>query len=240
MKLAQAVERAVYDVAGLFFPQLCPICRARSSEEFALCEACLAHLRQLKSPLSDALKDRLKLPEGLIVMPLSVRAAFPYEDAKVVQAIAVGKYREGPAGLGALARLWAERLLESQSFNQPDYVLAVPLHPKRLRERGYNQAELITKAFGKTLSVTVLPYALTRTRATVSQTTLSAAERQTNVAGAFVVAEKFKPLLHGKHVMVLDDVLTTGSTLLACAEALADAGADKITLGALAATRMRG
>lgn len=108
---------------------------------------------------------------------------------------------------------------------QVDMVTAVPLHAARLRERGYNQAALLA---GYLAVLTGWPSALgavTRVRETSSQVHLSARERQENVAGAF---RGVPELVHGKRVLVIDDVLTTGATLVACAEALRAAGAARV------------
>jgi ComF family protein len=103
-----------------------------------------------------------------------------------------------------------------------DCMVPVPLHPRRLRERGYNQAALISKRLAVDIGLPVLPGVLVRSRMTESQTRLNAFDRRQNVDGAFDVpgAE-----CDGRSVLLVDDVCTTGSTLQACADALRLAGA---------------
>jgi ComF family protein len=101
-----------------------------------------------------------------------------------------------------------------------DACVPVPLHSKRLSERGYNQSALLTASFAQRVELPIKARYLTRTRETVSQVTLSADERRANVAGAFVA----DPEVAGKRLLVIDDVTTTGATLIACAYALKQAG----------------
>lgn len=113
------------------------------------------------------------------------------------------------------------------------YVTAVPMHPKRLRTRGRNHAELLARAVAERLG---LEYAdmLTRTRNARQQARLSPKERKENLRGAFAVREEYMELVNGAEVLVIDDVFTTGATAIHCAEALKAAGADKVYFAAYA------
>lgn len=102
-----------------------------------------------------------------------------------------------------------------------DCMIPVPLHPRRLRERGYNQAALITERLAEKVGLPVLGETLVRSRMTASQTTLGASERRKNVEGAFRVRSN---AVKGRSVLLVDDVRTTGATLEACADALREAG----------------
>lgn len=112
-----------------------------------------------------------------------------------------------------------------------DLVAAVPLHSTRLQERGYNQAGLLGRYLAESTGVAYEPEALRRVRATESQVNLTMRERQANVAGAFAADVG---IVRGKRVCVIDDVLTTGATLGACAEALRAAGAAQVFGAAVA------
>jgi ComF family protein len=103
-----------------------------------------------------------------------------------------------------------------------ELIAPIPLSAQRLRERGYNQADLLGRPLAEWAGVRYAPQALTRSRHTLSQVGLSAAERRENVAGAFAADRR---TVAGRRVVIVDDVCTTGATLAACAEALQAAGA---------------
>ncbi|HML20052.1 MAG TPA: ComF family protein [Aggregatilinea sp.] len=120
--------------------------------------------------------------------------------------------------------------LIEDSGQVPDLVVGIPLSSQRLAERGYNQAGLIAHRVAERLGVPDELEAVTRVKNTASQVDLSAAERQENVKDAF----RAEPgQVAGRRVLVIDDVLTTGSTMSACAEALRLAGASQIFGGAI-------
>jgi ComF family protein len=128
----------------------------------------------------------------------------------------------------------AERLAEAivreagaRRVLTPGAVLVpVPLHPRRLRERGFNQSRLLAEALGRRLDLVVAGGALVRRKDTASQTGLSAAARRSNVAGAFAVRRR--ALVDERVVVVIDDVVTTGATARACAAALREGGAAEV------------
>jgi ComF family protein len=110
-----------------------------------------------------------------------------------------------------------------------DMVIPVPLHASRRRERGYNQAELLARAFASMQGLPVRTDVLMRVRATEAQTHLSQAERRRNVAGAFALSDPMAAkMIAGRRIMLVDDVTTTGSTLDAAAEPLRAAGAASV------------
>jgi len=104
----------------------------------------------------------------------------------------------------------------------------VPLHPRRRRERGFNQAELLARALAARLTRECEPAALVRRRETRPQAGLTAAARRRNVAGAFAVRRQAR--VAGRLVVLVDDVVTTGATVAACAHALRAAGAREVRL----------
>lgn len=130
-------------------------------------------------------------------------------------------HRDLPAG-----RLLAQAMAAAFArVARPDALVPVPLHPSRLRERGYNQALELARPLGRTLGIPVRRDLLLRIRATAPQSRLDAGARAANLRDAFEV-----PLHHEvpAHVALVDDVMTTGATLHAAADALLDAGVDRV------------
>ena len=149
----------------------------------------------------------------------SVRSAFAYvgQVRHVVYRLKYGNARYLAPYLSAY--------MADTYFDEPvevDMVVAVPLHAKRKRERGYNQAALLAEQLANRLNLPYLPDGLTKVRVTHTQTNLSFRERQDNLQGAFACGN---PAVQGKRVLVVDDVLTTGATMTEAARALRKAGA---------------
>jgi ComF family protein len=134
----------------------------------------------------------------------------------------------------SLGEFMGRKLIECLSHLdwQIDLVTPVPLGIARFAERGYNQASLLARPVALGVGATFCPQGLSRVRETRSQVNLSAAERQANVIGAFLAKAS---LVKGRHVLVVDDVTTTGATLDACAAALWSGGA--VTVYALTLAR---
>lgn len=134
------------------------------------------------------------------------------------------KFRGDLACARTLGILMAQFLC-ARDIVKPDIILPVPLHPRRLAARGYNQALELARPIARRLGVPLDAQSCRRVRATAEQANLSAEARQANVAGAFIA-----DALSGKHVAVVDDVMTTGHTIEALTRALKDAGATRIAV----------
>jgi ComF family protein len=134
---------------------------------------------------------------------------------------------------GPLGDLLVELGRSALPVDDPDLLVPVPLHPRRERERGFNQSLLLARRLGRAWKVPVRSDVLARTLATVPQSDLGAEERRANVRGAFTLRRP--ELVAGRHVVVIDDILTTGSTANACAACLRGGGA--ATVGVLTVAR---
>jgi ComF family protein len=137
------------------------------------------------------------------------------------------KYNEGLAVARALAPLLVAQIRSSGSC--PDALLPIPLHPSRLRQRGYNQALVLGRELSLLLGIRVLAGGLERTRATAIQAGLEADQRRRNVKGAFAASPGLPP-----HIALIDDVMTTGSTLDEAARTLKGAGVVRVDAWVLA------
>jgi len=133
----------------------------------------------------------------------------------------------------ALSQIFSEKLLQRIDQKMlPDYVIPMPLHPAKLRRRGFNQALLVAAKLARTLDIPLLSHACHRLRDTPSQSSLSWKERGKNVRGAF----RCNMDLSGKHIALVDDVLTTGASLNALADAVKKSGASEISAWVVART----
>ena len=148
------------------------------------------------------------------------------------------KYREGYRLGRSLGRAIAQQLLIVAGASQkrvPDLIVPVPLHPIRVLERGFNQAEALANGIGAELGVTVSPNVLSRRSLTSSQVQLSRAERLNNLSSAFGLASGEKVL--GRHVLIVDDVITTGATMLAAIDMLVKTPVERCSVASLAIVR---
>ena len=218
----------------------CPLCNCDSREAHDYNTFCLACLKEL--PLLSGkrcpgcggeLDGVLELCQHCLKMPPR-----PWSNAMSVMKME-GLAEKAVYGLKfsgnrAIARAAAELsapLLNGNDFSDIDYIVPVPLHYRRYFKRTYNQSELLASMLAKKINIPCCNL-LKRVRSTQRQATLSREERLKNLKGAF--AAKNPDKISGKKILLVDDVLTTGATLHACAEALHQAGAAKIVVFALA------
>lgn len=208
-------------LVDLLLPRLCAGCGSELEGALALCHTC-------RSALCDSPLAPLAVPP---LASLSCVAAFRGDTETWIRRF---KYpSRGLAGLDPTPRAVVEQLAcEAAALTPaplPQLVVPVPLHPKRLRQRGFSPASLLARAVARQAGVRCNPVALRRLRNTQSQTRLDRRARRRNVRGAFE-ARCAVPA----RVWLVDDVATTGSTLAECARALHRAGAEQV-LGVCAA-----
>lgn len=159
------------------------------------------------------------------------RAACLYDEASrelILQFKHADRIDLAPLFSAWLARAAPDLLAEA------DLILPVPLHPGRLFRRRYNQAAEIARPLARRAGAVYLPDALRRIRATETQGGKSGGGRRRNIAGAFAVSTKGRGQVAGKRVLLIDDVMTTGATLEACAKALKKAGAKGVDVAVIA------
>lgn len=131
-----------------------------------------------------------------------------------------------------LGKLLGNQLMESDLFRDADLLIPVPLHPAKLKKRGYNQSEIIASGMATVMKAELKADVLFRTIHTSSQTRKSRYERWENVKNIFEVRNRES--LENKHIILIDDVITTGSTLIACAENLVNISGVKLSVSSLA------
>lgn len=219
-------------VADVFFPPVCAGCKVVGE---LLCSQCRQKISWLKEPVCHycgrpqiAIDDECQACRQNPIPLRQVRTATFYEEP-VTEIVKQFKY-EGYFGLAApLAELM---LVAWPRWAHPvDLAVPIPLHAARQRERGYNQSELLARVLERHLDWEVEPAALKRVRRTRPQVGLNMVERRTNVHGAFVAEPA---LVEGKEILLIDDVRTTGVTLVAAADVLLAAGAKSVSAYCLA------
>lgn len=164
--------------------------------------------------------------------PFYNHARTPYAyQSPIKEAVALLKYK----GKTQLAPLLAELMAETgPPVATIDAIVAVPLHPTRLRKREFNQSLLLALSLGKRWNIPVLTNVLLRTKLTPPQTSLSRRARLTNLRKCFAV--KSPAAIEGKNILIVDDVVTTGTTVNECAKTLRKAGAQSVHVQTLART----
>lgn len=125
-----------------------------------------------------------------------------------------------------MGHLMVQRYSQLPELSEAEIIIPVPLYPSRVRKRGYNQSELLARAFAQEVQLPFDATCLVRTRDTQSQTKLGRKGRLENMTGAFACIEAEK--VHNKIILLIDDVATTGATLEGCALALRQAGAKRV------------
>jgi len=228
-------------LASLVFPAPCRICEASldTASRIPICRDCLDSLRPISGPVCLLCGRPFVSPlAAAAIRPLchlcrrgvyhfDLARSYGAYDGAMVRAIALLKYHAvTPLGSWFAARLAELAAREPQAF-AADVVVPVPLHASRLRERGYNQAELIARPLAKRLRLPLRSYLLVRTRPRPDKLKLSRQERWHTVRGAYAIREGNR--VDKLRLLLIDDVFTSGATLDACARALRRAGAASVT-----------
>lgn len=220
------------DFVSLLFPELCVACReSLVANEHLLCTDCRFNLPYTNFHLqSDNIVARQFWGK------LNIEAAFAMfyftKGGKVQNMLHQLKYN-GQQQVGQLlGNLAGEQLIKNEIFNSVDYILPVPLHKKRFRERGYNQSTCFAEGLADKMNAVVEENNLVRIKSTETQTHKSRFARFENMQEVFVVLNPER--LAGKHVLLVDDVVTTGSTLEACGEQLLKVEGLKLSIATIA------
>ncbi|HID29475.1 MAG TPA: ComF family protein [Desulfobacterales bacterium] len=205
------------------------------------CESCREGLLQIASPFCSRCGlpfvsregDNHTCSECLLEKKYYRRArTFGVYDGSLMEAIHLLKYRKKTSLSRPLSALARETFLQFWDINTIDLLVSVPLHVKRLRERGFNQAHLLIRNWAKQDGIPLDSLTLSRGRWTEPQTTLSRAERRKNIKGAFTV--RHPKTIKSRKVLLVDDVYTTGATVNECARVLMKAGAEFVDVLTLA------
>lgn len=226
------LTQGIYDLAELFFPTLCITCSDRLiSQEKFLCMNCWHDL-----PVTNFHLNRDNKVAQLFWGRVEIENAtsfFSYKKgSRYQQLIHFVKYK-GLKELGfETGRKFGFALLNSEDFRNVDFIVPVPLHPKKQKKRGFNQSDWIARGIADTLQKPISTDNLFREIFTSTQTRKNRFERWQNVEGIFGL--KNPENFTDKHILLIDDVVTTGSTLEACAFQILKQGDTKVSIATLA------
>ena len=232
------------------FPCQCKICHQASKE--LVCEQCLD---EMLPPGNACLQCAEKLPDELqATRTLTICGQCTSQAPAFERTIAAYRYQGHAATLIQqfkfredlmLSKFFAERLFwqisrQLATAELPDALIPIPLHPKRLKQRGFNQSHEVAKQLGRLLNIPVYKNALNRHRPTPEQSGLNRLARARNIKGAFHVNQADNAniiKLQNKHLAIVDDVITTGSTIREAARKLRQTQAGRISIFAIAKTQ---
>lgn len=257
VSLLSSVHVAAESLFSTLFPSDCRFCDLplTNISRLPVCEDCLAAVRPIEGGTCVICGDSLPGFTGLAA-PIDVRCsmcrrvpppfakatAFGSYSGTLRDLIHLLKYEQVRPAAHVLGKMLSEVITSlAPSFAPGTLLVPVPLYTAKLRQRGFNQSELLARAalkLGRFESIGLGTGILERTRPTVSQTGLSRHQRRKNIRGAFAVAKPDR--VTGKEVLLVDDVLTTGTTAFECARTLRNAGATRVWVFTVARTLKSG
>lgn len=240
-RLRQGARAVCGSLLGLLYPPTCIACQGATGEPHGLCAACWADIRFIERPFCERLGTPFQVDLGPgLLSPAAIadppvfgraRAAAEYDDTAslLVHQLKYNDRLELARALGSMMTRAGAELLDGA-----DVIVPVPLHRWRLWRRRFNQAMALAGIVSAQSGVPCDPFLLHRVKRTRRQVGLTKAQRQENLQGAFRVPTEAKTRLKGKRILLIDDVLTTGSTANAASRALLRGGAAQVDILAFA------
>lgn len=219
------------DLLWIFYPKICAACeRPLLQGEDCLCTFCKYYLPKTNFH-HEKINPVVKHFWGKV--PIEAATSYYYftKGEKVQRMIHNLKYKDRKDVGRLVGELMGAELVNS-SFPKTDMIVSVPLHEKKLKARGYNQSDCIAEGLASQTGLLFEPKLIYRNKETTSQTKKHRYERYSNVENVFEVNRDFLP--DNKHILLVDDVITTGSTLIACAESLLKVPGTKVSIVAMA------
>ncbi|MDR2834938.1 MAG: ComF family protein [Bacteroidales bacterium] len=222
----------IKDFFFLIYPAFCEACgKTLLNNESVLCTNCLYELPRTNyfgkddNPILILLAGRLKLEYATSLFSFQKDSSF----RKLIHKL---KYKNKPEIGILLGKELAADMKKKNDFLPFDFIVPVPLHPNRQKQRGYNQSEQIAIGLAEILNINISVDNLIRNIETTTQTKKTKDDRWQNVSGKFII--KDEETFENKHILLVDDVLTTGATIEACGEMLLKINGLKLSVAVLA------
>ncbi|MGD9977122.1 MAG: ComF family protein [Bacteroidales bacterium] len=226
------IRRVLTDFVNLFYPNICAVCHSGLVRgEEVICTSCLYHIPRTNH-WDSADNPVARIFWGRVYVENACSFFYFTKGSKYRKLLHQLKYT-GRSDIGVkLGEEFGKALNSAELYRKLNAIIPVPLHPKRLKQRGYNQAEMIANGLSKSLGIPVVTDVLIRNRYTQTQTKKTREERVRNVSTAFSVINPEK--IKNQHILLIDDVVTTGATLEICASAILSNTQAKVSIGTLA------
>ena len=218
-------ETLINYLFDFFLPRLCSSCKIKlTPEEKIVCDECYS---KLKIPNSSFLEEEYQNKFSHPKIIEDFRAGLIFEEESPTRNMIHSLKYEKKFGVGIyIGRIVGNVFSDDIKKWEADFIIPVPLYAVKKADRGYNQSEFIAKGISKELNIPIKTRLLKRIRHTQTQTKLNSLERRANVQDAFKLRRETE--VKGKKIILVDDVVTTGSTVSECAKVLKQAGADKV------------
>lgn len=230
-----AIKSYFNDFVSLIFPRSCLACgNSLFKHESSICTMCL---HQLPKTSFHTQEDNMVVRHFWGKVPIEAGASLYYfeKGGKVQNLLHQFKYKKFTEVGIELGTLYGKELKKSPPYNTCDYIIPVPLHKSKLKKRGFNQSAVFAEGLSQSMGVPALSDNLVRLVATETQTKKHAYERYQNTSEIFQLTQPEQ--LKDKHVLLVDDVITTGSTLEACIGAIQKAENVKVSVATIACAK---
>jgi ComF family protein len=233
--LVSIVQHAKQSLLSLLYPPSCAACQKAVADAHAICAECWPRMGLIERPFCERLGTPMAVDYGAgLLSPAAIADPPVYDKARIVtryDAIARAmvsrlKYGDRPELAILMARMMTRA--GTELLQKADVIVPIPLHRARLWSRRFNQSACLAEAIAQASHVPHHPFLLSRVKSTRPQVGLTRAQRRENLQGAFKVLPAMRPALEGKNVLLVDDVLTTGSTANAASRALLRGGAASV------------
>ena len=224
--------KIVNDIVDFLYPRVCLVSESNLPEDNTnrfILDSTLANLERVSKNQLEELRGKVKSDFAFSLYDFAQKSDFE----KIIHHLKYSGMKDLGVFLGEHFAGYVKLEIEEQKENY-DFIIPVPLHKTKVRERGYNQSEYIVKGLSGILNIPFLFDVINRKLYTKSQTKLTLLERQKNILGTFAFNNSYNEKLKDKNMILLDDVVTTGATVNECIKVLREAGVNKVFTVSLA------